>query len=93
MTVTVIQPPGTISTTLAVGQGPAGPPGSVGGQFTFTQASPSATWTVNHNLGFRPNVSLITLGGAEVWGEVLHVSANQVLVTFDGPIAGQVLCS
>lgn len=91
--VTVIEPPDQITTTLAIGQGPAGPPGSVGGQFQFTQASPSAVWTVNHNLGFRPNVALTTLGGAEVWGEVLHVSANQVLVTFDGPIAGLALCS
>ncbi|MFV4649319.1 hypothetical protein ACNJUT_22250, partial [Mycobacterium tuberculosis] len=33
-------------------QGPQGPPGASGAGFTFTQAAPATTWTVNHNLGF-----------------------------------------
>jgi hypothetical protein len=83
-------------TVLTVGQGPAGAPGGGGGaseRYLHTQSVPSAAWVVNHNLGFRPNVSVTTLGGVVVWAEVLHVSINQAQVLFDDPRAGLALFS
>ena len=79
--------------------GPAGPPGAPGppgvrgGQFEFTQSVASAVWTVNHNLGFRPNVSVLSPGGVEVWAEVIHANVNQVFIYFDQAQTGLVLCS
>ena len=73
--------------------GPAGPPGNGEVQYTHTQAVASATWTVNHNLGYRPAVTPLSMGGVAMWAEVLHISSNQALVNFDSPTAGQAICS
>jgi hypothetical protein len=75
--------------------GPQGPPGAAGQglRFEFQQTTPSATWIVNHNLGFRPNVSVWSLGGAEMLGELIHISANQVNIYFDNPVAGSAIFS
>jgi Collagen triple helix repeat (20 copies) len=70
-------------------QGPAGPTAA----YTHTQFSASATWTVAHNLGFRPDVAVTTTGGLEVFGgEVLHLSDNTLQVSFDVAFAGQARC-
>lgn len=76
---------------LTVGQ--QGPAGASAASYLHTQASASAAWTINHNLGFRPNVSVRNNGGMEVWAEVLHVSVNQALVSSDVPFAGTATCS
>ena len=73
-------------------QGIPGPNGSSLARYTHTQISPLATWTVAHNLGLRPNVTITTTGGQEVWGEVLHLSANTLKVNFDTPLAGAATC-
>jgi hypothetical protein len=51
----------TVVHILAVAeQGPQGPPGPPGTSlsYTHTQGSAASTWTVNHNLGFRPDVTI-----------------------------------
>jgi hypothetical protein len=68
-------------------KGDKGDPG-LNAIYEHVQSSASSTWTVNHNLGFRPNVSVKTVGGVEVFVEVLHASINQVIIYFDTPIAG-----
>jgi hypothetical protein len=65
-----------------------GPPGPSGGRYLHTQASPSATWTINHNLGFTPSVAVYSVGGIEVAAQILVVSPNQVQVLFVTPTAG-----
>jgi hypothetical protein len=65
-----------------------GPPGPAGTGYTHTQSSPSATWTINHNLGIKPSVEVFSVGGLEVDASVLHVSNNQVAVSFATPFAG-----
>jgi hypothetical protein len=75
-------------------QGPPGPPGvSSNASYTHTQASASDTWTINHNLGFRPSVALLSVGGREMLAEVIHTGANQAIAYFDSPISGQAICS
>jgi hypothetical protein len=66
-------------------QGPAGAASS-GIEFQFPSAS--ATWTVNHNLGVRPACAVFTPGGGQMWGDVLHVSVNQLTVAFNTPQSG-----
>ncbi|HUF02793.1 MAG TPA: hypothetical protein VMM38_01315 [Aridibacter sp.] len=63
------------------------PSGAVAG-FTHSQISAELVWTVNHNLGYRPNVEIRTPGGEVVLAEVLHVNENQLTITFAAPTAG-----
>lgn len=77
-----------IERTVTIGVASAG--GDTG--FTMVQASGSATWTVNHNLGFRPDVSVLTPGGSEMIAEVVHISINQLRVYFSAPKTGSVRC-
>ena len=67
--------------------------GGATANFTHTQSIAAASWTVNHNLGFKPAVKALTLGGVEVLAEVIHTSINQLMIYFDLPLAGQAICS
>lgn len=90
MLLTVQRPPlsGLLGTTGP--QGPQGVAGSIGPQglsgvkpdYTHTQISASSSWIVNHNLGFKPNVSLYTMGGVEMLANVVHININQLIVQF-----------
>ena len=89
VSVAVTQP--LIEVTVAgIGvQGPKGEPGSSGDiTYDFTQSSASATWTINHNLGFRPDVEVRNSGGQVVMAEILHVSINQAIIYFSSPTTG-----
>lgn len=74
------------STITATTQGPQGPPGA--GAYVFTQSSPATTWTINHNMGFRPSVELLDSGSQEIEGEVAHPSINQTVITLNPATAG-----
>lgn len=60
--------------------------------YTHTQASPASTWTINHNLGRRPLVSLFTTGGVEFEADVVHTSPNQCIASLAGAHAGTARC-
>jgi hypothetical protein len=68
-------------------QGEQGPSG-VAQSYRFPQSTPSALWTVNHNLGRRPIVQLETIGGLVMIGGIIHVSDNIFQVSFDEPTTG-----
>lgn len=92
---TVIAPPaGTRITVIVSRRGPPGPAGQGGGSvgYEHTQLSPAATWNINHNLGYRPSVSVFSVGGVEVNAEVVHLSNNQTQVSFNTPYAGFARC-
>ena len=70
-------------------RGPAGPAGAPGGTLTtFTQSTPDVIWTINHNLGRKTPVTVYTVGGVEMFAEIIQASINQTLVYFDQPTAG-----
>lgn len=56
--------------------------------YIHTQSTPSATWTVTHNMGKNPSVSIVDSSGDEVEGEVTYVSTNQLIITFSAPFSG-----
>ncbi len=89
--VTVVQE--TVRIVSVGTQGPAGPAGDAGSQFVYTQASDSASWTVNHNLGHRPQVTLLTVGGSEFFADITHNSVNQLTVTLKTALAGSAICT
>ena len=66
----------------------AGPPGPAGVTYVHTQASAAATWTINHNLGFRPSVELLDSGSQEIDGDIAHPTINQTIVTLNPATAG-----
>lgn len=84
---TVVTVPQT-STVTAVTQGPQGPQGPAGVAYIHTQSSPSATWTITHNLGFKPSVELLNTGSQEIDGDVVHTSYDVTMVYFTAAIAG-----
>lgn len=85
-----ITEPEPIVITMAE-QGPPGPSGLGAPPFYFL--TPSTQWTVNHNLGRKPIVAAYSVGGVEMWAEVLQVSINQAILIFDDPTAGYAICS
>jgi len=56
--------------------------------FSYTQSSPSATWTIVHNLGRNPDVTVIDSSGSEIEGDVSYTNINQVVVSFTAAFSG-----
>jgi hypothetical protein len=69
-------------------QGPPGRDGSPGSGFQYVAYSASTLWTINHNLGIRPGVTIVDTGGNELDAQVIHVNANQLQIHFNEPVAG-----
>lgn len=94
MTVTVtssgstIEPTtGTATVTVTVG-GSVSVTGSAG--YTHDQASASASWTVTHNLGRFPSITVVDTSGNRILGfEAVYDSANQVTLTFSAAFSGK----
>lgn len=60
----------------------------VAGIYEHTQSTSSATWTITHNLGYRPTVSVVDSGGNLVIGDVNYASANALTISFSAPFGG-----
>lgn len=68
--------------------GPQGPKGDSGGFYVHTQGVPSATWTITHNLGYNPAISIVDSAGNVVEGSYEYNSTNQMTATFSGSFSG-----
>jgi cytoskeletal protein RodZ len=74
--------------------GPAGPSGITAGaipalvSYTHSQPAASATWTVTHNLNFRPNVTVFDSANTMVEGAVTHTNSNSLTIAFSATISG-----
>lgn len=70
--------------------GPVGPPGPAGDvSYVYTQAVVSAVWTIAHNLGKFPSISVVDSGGSAVIPDVRYVDASSVVVSFASPTSGK----
>jgi hypothetical protein len=56
--------------------------------FAYTQQTASNTWTINHNLNFNPNVTVVDSAGTNVEGEVRYVNSNQLTISFQSAFSG-----
>lgn len=74
---------GTEAQWLASLVGPAGPAGTA---FTHTQSVTSSTWSITHNLGRLPNVT-IYIGGIQVEADV-SATITTASVSFPSPQSG-----
>ena len=61
---------------------------AAGSTYAFTQPAPLAVWTIAHNLGRFPSVSVVDSAGTEIEGSVVYTNANQVVITFSSAFAG-----
>jgi hypothetical protein len=74
-------------------EGPEGPAGPEGGHYQHIQSLADTTWTVDHNLGRFPAVTVVDSGGTEVECSVEHASVNQVVITLSYATSGTADCS
>jgi hypothetical protein len=56
--------------------------------FVFTQPTPLSAWSITHNLGGFPSVTLTDPSGNVIIAQLQYISNSQVLVTFSQPVAG-----
>jgi len=64
-----------------------------GGSYQYHITSASAIWTINHNLGFVPNVLTTNDVGNEIHGVVTLINAYTVVVEFSTAVTGFIYLS
>lgn len=57
--------------------------------YVHTQGTPSATWTINHNLGKYASVTIVDSTNTVVHGDITYNSINQVEVAFRAAFSGE----
>jgi hypothetical protein len=57
--------------------------------FVFTQATPSAVWTVQHNLDKFPSVTSVNNNNIQAYGAVEYIDKNNLTITFSGGFSGK----
>lgn len=63
--------------------------GGADANYVFSQLSAAATWSVAHNLGKYPAVSVVDSGGSELLPDITYVDANHVTLGFGAPTSGK----
>jgi hypothetical protein len=53
-----------------------------------TQGSASNSWVIEHNLGFKPNVTVVDSAGNIVEGEITYTNSNSLTVSFQASFSG-----
>jgi hypothetical protein len=61
--------------------------------YTHNQITPSAAWTVNHNLNFYPNATVYNSAGSMVEGTVNHINVTQLTILFSESFSGKAYLS
>jgi hypothetical protein len=57
--------------------------------YVHIQSIPATVWTIDHNLGKYPAVSIVDSANDEVMSEVNYTSTNQVVLTFSAAFSGK----
>ena len=77
-------------------KGDTGPAGADGAtildlskvSFTYEQQSSSTTWSITHNLGYRPAVFITDYTKNTLEGDISHTSNNNLVITFTDSVVG-----
>jgi hypothetical protein len=67
--------------------------GSGDKHYTHTQSTPSSSWSITHNLGKRPSVTVVDSAGTEWVVEVQHLSDNACIAKFAHAFSGKAYCN
>jgi hypothetical protein len=57
-------------------------------QFVYEQLTAATTWTINHGLGFRPNVYTIDNAGVNIIGNIDSSTLTTMVISFSKPVSG-----
>ena len=57
-------------------------------RYVHTQNTPSTTWTITHDLGGKPQVTVVDTGENVVHGDVQYLSNTQIVCSFSAPFSG-----
>lgn len=85
--VTVVIEREVLELSVSGAPGPPGPAGASGGSYVHSQGSAATVWTINHNLGYHPNVTAFA-GATEIEGDIDHINANTLTITYSYAISG-----
>jgi hypothetical protein len=61
--------------------------------YEHTQGSVSNSWIINHNLGFKPNVTVVDSAGTIYEGEITYTNTNSLTVNFSSAFSGMAYLS
>jgi len=61
--------------------------------YVHNQNSPATTWTINHNLEFVPNITVVDSAGTVVEGSYDYPNNSTVVLTFSAPFSGKAFLS
>lgn len=61
--------------------------------YTHVQTVASALWTVTHNLGYRPNVTVVDSAETQIIPGMNYLDENSLELSFTGMTAGKAYCS
>jgi hypothetical protein len=66
-------------------------PGATGGDlsYVFTQATAATSWSVTHNLGKYPSVTVVDSGNSVLLADVHYVDTNSLTVNFGAATSGK----
>lgn len=80
-----------IPNVVVASPGPQGAPGVFDPGDIFyvhTQGSPSAVWTINHNLNGNPTAVVLDSAGTQCEGTFSYPSTVQMVITFTAAFSG-----
>ena len=63
-------------------------PSLEGSYLRWVAPSALSIWLIPHGMGRRPAVSTLDDDGNQIFGEVQHLDANTVSITFSSPVLG-----
>jgi hypothetical protein len=61
--------------------------------YEHTQGAVSNSWVINHNLGFKPNVTVVDSAGTIYEGEITYTNSNSLTVSFSQAFSGKAYLS
>jgi hypothetical protein len=57
--------------------------------FVFTQPTPAAVWTINHDLDKFPSVTSVNNNNIQAYGAIEYIDKNNLTITFSGGFSGK----
>ncbi|KFJ12800.1 hypothetical protein DR66_4223 [Delftia acidovorans] len=74
--------------------GPQGPPGGgAGATYTHLQGIAASVWTVAHNLGRYPSITVVDNLGGQLYPDVRYMDADIAQITHSVPLTGRAYCN
>jgi hypothetical protein len=80
----------TDTNELFIGAGLGNPLVSLSSGTVIPVTNPNTTWTITHNLGKRPSVTVVNSSGEVIFCDVLYENENQITITLSVALTGSV---